>query len=263
MAYNNWTDSLQNLATAFWYDVVEARAVLLQLEQFNFAIVGERVAARDALKGLDEHHPIARDKRFEDGFRQFVCRDQGAYPKYIQMLYSSLDYKEGDKDPKKPGNATNKPAPTAGDVEMEKPWNFNDASQQYRNAIREFSNALARRENVHSRNSFEAYYNITWVAPANNITLRQIIANDPFLSKTRNGAVLIGNNAARVTTADWPGVANVVDLRTGNLNFALNEGDDTIFLWASNHVGNARSRVEYNFEQHSIRSFLTIANTNV
>jgi hypothetical protein len=241
MPYIAPNDQFYDLAGATWYYTAEIRRAVRIAQQSNFSLVASRQLVRDAFTDIDVREPFNLNSRFDDS-QLYTCADRETWPKLFQMLYSSLDYKEGDKDSKKPGNAR-KPAPIDGDVEPEKPWNFNDASQQFRNAVREMQIAMNQRVATYRQASFERSFNYNWTESTISQICRTLIEQYGF----NDTNFCVGNTRNLAVDWAWPGTANTrllgVMIRQPNQGADVINPGDNFVVWGTRREHNARGRI--------------------
>jgi len=160
MAYEGYTKNVQALANSPAIHHAKMRLLVHELSVKNFSIVVDRVAMKDLLNLVEIHFQLyAQDRRFPDN-GIYVFLDLADWNKKWQDLQSALDYKSGNKDPKKyPNSQMN-----TGDSNKEEHagWDFNDANQVFRNTLRAMSNQLATLEGCLDRGTFETSYHLTW-----------------------------------------------------------------------------------------------------
>jgi len=235
MPYDNIDENQLVVFLSPWYEARDLRRAVMEVSQIDYSKVAERKRARDIFTRLETDVPFSEDKRFPPNVL-YVYQDDGDWNAKFQQLYSSLEYVEGDKDQKKPGN-THKPAPTAGDVELEKPWSYNDASQQFRNVIRLMANQIARMQGVYGRKSFEARFGWLWSDIQDALELR-----DHVKGVIKPDQMLIGDTTARSATGVWPGVAHTIPFDGDLEDLSL---DGWVYLWSRQRVANHRVRIGF------------------
>jgi len=240
MSYQGYTSRAEALSTSPAIHQLRFRVLIHELSVKNFSIVADRIAMKDSLSNIETHFDLfSISKRFPDnGFYVFLDLDD--WNKKWQDLQSALDFKSSDKDPKKYPKSqihtsTISQSNNNGDEERAQ-WDYNDASQVFRNTLRIMSNQLATLEGLLNRTSFEQSFHINWV----DTSTLSYFQNFPISFRLR--AFLV--DPLQLDNEAWPALIN-----TNNL-YELPDTPilvDYIYLWGSRSVAERpRLRLDIN-----------------
>lgn len=203
MPYKNFSTRAEALSRSPAIHHVRMRVLIHEMSVKNFSIVADRVAMKDQLSNIETHFDLFdKTHRFPDN-GLYVFLDLEDWNKKWQDLNSALDFKSGDKDAKKfPKSQLHNNNSGGPSFEETPQWDFNDASQVFRNTLRIMSNQLISLEGVLNRESFENGYHIPWVE---NESTGAFFSSEQFKFRPRSlliDPLNIGNPA-------WPGIANM------------------------------------------------------
>jgi len=216
MPYEGFNSHSDALSSSPAIHHLRLRILVHELSSKNFSVVADRTAMKDMLSNIETHFNLfSREQRFPvTGLHVFL--DLADWNKKWQDLQSALDFKSGDKDPKK----YPKSQLSSGDQEQLN-WDLNDANQVFRNTLRIMSNQLATLEGVYDRQSFEKEYHLRW---HDNFETDTFFRSTPFSFRPRGFYV----DPLDLESDVWPMLANV------NTIFELPNipiRNDYIYLW--------------------------------
>lgn len=251
MSYLNYSHRAIALSTSPAIHQARMRVLIHELSAKNFSITSDRIAMKDQLSNVETNFDLFReDKRFPDnGFYVFLDLDD--WNKKWQDLQSALDFKPGEKDPKKYPKSqihTSTINQNNNNDEEHMHWDFNDASQVFRNTLRIMSNQLATLEGLLNRESFESNFHLEWHQSKSTI---------PFFKSffsLRPRAFLV--DPLQLDNDGWPGIANtneITDLPDTVIDV------DYIYLWGR-RSGTDRPRLQLDVSTFKIvdcRSLIT------
>jgi len=223
MSYKSFSPCAEALSTSPCIHQLRMRVLVHQLSLKNFSINADRVAMKDQLANIETHFDLfSATKRFPDnGFYVFLDLDD--WNKKWQDLQSALDFKSSEKDPKKYPKSQLQISSNNQDNEDKMHWDFNDASQVFRNTLRIMSNQLGTLEGLLDRSKFEDTFHAVWQV---NLQTDEFFDGLNFGFRPRGFVV----DPLNLENDTWPGVNNVNTLAE-LVDIAID--NDYIFIWGS------------------------------